>query len=105
MGNLALLRDVVLEPPEEAVRLASQGKSIVHIAVDGHVAGIIALADLIRDESREAIADLKTMVIRVAMLTGDKRATAAYAARQLGIETVFAEVLPGDKSDTIDRVQ
>jgi len=87
------------------VRLASQGKSIVHIAVDGQVAGIIALADLIRDESREAIADLKTMGIRVAMLTGDNRATAAYAAGQLGIETVFAEVLPGDKAATIERLQ
>src|SRR5205809_1013132 len=105
LGNQALLRDVGLEPPEEAVRLASQGKSIVHIAVDGQVAGIIALADLIRDESREAIADLKTMGIRVAMLTGDNRATAAYAAGQLGIETVFAEVLPGDKAATIERLQ
>src|SRR5207247_10550885 len=61
LGNQALLTDVGLEPPEEAERLASQGKSIVHIAVDGQVAGIIALADLIRDESQEAIADLKTM--------------------------------------------
>src|SRR5437773_1971021 len=105
LGNQALLTDVGLEPPEEAERLASQGKSIVHIAVDGQVAGIIALADLIRDESREAIADLKTMGIRVAMLTGDNRATAAYAAGQLGIETVFAEVLPGDKAATIERLQ
>src|SRR5438552_3445941 len=105
LGNQALLTDVGVEPPEEAERLASQGKSIVHIVVDGQVAGIIALADLIRDESREAIADLKTMGIRVAMLTGDNRATAAYAAGQLGIETVFAEVLPGDKAATIERLQ
>src|SRR5438876_630082 len=74
------------------------------------VSDVIALGgwsetDLLRDESREAIADLKTMGIRVAMLTGDNRATAAYAAGQLGIETVFAEVLPGDKAATIERLQ
>jgi Cu2+-exporting ATPase len=69
------------------------------------LAGVIALADLIRDESREAVADLQGMGIRVAMLTGDNRATAASVARQLGIDTVFAEVLPGDKAATIEKLQ
>jgi Cu2+-exporting ATPase len=105
LGNQALLADLGLRPPEEAERFAAQGKSIVHVVVDGRLAGIIALADLIRDESREAIRDLKAMGIRVAMLTGDNRATAAYVAGQLGIETVFAEVLPGDKAATIERLQ
>jgi Cu2+-exporting ATPase len=105
LGNQALLADLGLKPPEDAERLAAQGKSIVHVVVDGRLAGVIALADLIRDESREAVADLKAMGIRVAMLTGDNRATAAYVAEQLGIEAVFAEVLPGDKEATIERLQ
>jgi Cu2+-exporting ATPase len=105
LGNQALLADLGLKPPEDAGRLAAQGKSIVHVVVDGRLAGVIALADLIRDESREAVADLKAMGIRVAMLTGDNRATAAYVAEQLGIEAVFAEVLPGDKEATIERLQ
>jgi Cu2+-exporting ATPase len=105
LGNQALLADLGLKPPEEAVRLTAQGQSIVHVVVDGRLAGVIALADLIRDESREAVADLKGMGIRVAMLTGDNRATASYVAGQLGIETVFAEVLPGDKAATIERLQ
>jgi Cu2+-exporting ATPase len=105
LGNQALLEDLGLRPSEEAAQLAVQGKSIVHVVVDGRLVGIIALADLIRDESRQAVRDLKAVGIRVAMLTGDNRATAAYVAGRLGIDTVFAEVLPGDKAATIERLQ
>ncbi len=94
LGNRALLDDLGLEPPAEADRLAAQGKTIVHAVVDDRLAGVIALADVIRDESGEAVADLKSMGIRVAMLTGDNRTTAAYVAGQLGLDTFFAEV-PG----------
>ena len=105
LGNRALLQDIRLEPPAEANRLAAQGKTIVHAVIDDRLAGVIALADVIRDESREAVADLKSMRIRVAMLTGDNRATAAYVAGQLGLDTFFAEVLPGDKAATVERLQ
>src|SRR5439155_26253589 len=80
LGNRALLKDLGLEPPAEADRLAAQGKTTAHPIIGDRLAGVIALADLIRDESREAVADLKTMGIGVAMLTGDNRATAAYVA-------------------------
>src|SRR5436309_862146 len=105
LGNRALLKDLGLEPPAEADRLAAQGKTTVHAIIDDRLAGVIALADLIRDESREAVADLKTMGIGVAMLTGDNRATAAYVAGQLGLDTFFAEVLPGDKAAAVERLQ
>ncbi len=105
LGNRALLKDLGLEPPAEADRLAAQGKTTVHAIIDDRLAGVIALADLIRDESREAVADLKTMGIGVAMLTGDNRATAAYVAGQVGLDTFFAEVLPGDKAAAVERLQ
>ena len=105
LGNPALLKDFGLEPPAEADRLAAQGKTIVHAVIDDRVAGVIALADVIRDESRAAVADLKSMGIRVAMLTGDNRTTAAYVAGQLGLDTFFAEVLPGDKAAAVERLQ
>src|SRR3989442_4676486 len=105
LGNPALLQDLSLEPPAEADRLAAQGKTTVHAVIDDRLAGVIALADVIRDESRGAVADLKSMGIRVAMLTGDNRATAAYVAGQLGLDTFFAEVLPGDKAGAVERLQ
>ena len=105
LGNRALLKDLGLEPPAEADRLAAQGKTTVHAVIDDRLAGVIALADLIRDESREAVAGLKTMGLGVAMLTGDNRATAAYVAGQLGLDTFFAEVLPGDKAAAVERLQ
>ena len=105
LGNRALLNDLGLEPPAEADRLAAEGKTIVHAVIDDRLAGVIALADLIRDESREAVAGLKAMGIRVAMLTGDNHATAAYVAGKLGLDTFFAEVLPGDKSAAVGGLQ
>src|SRR5438552_2160947 len=86
LGNRALLQDVNMEPPEEANRLAAQGKTIVHAVIDDRLAGVIALADMIRDESHQAVSDLTAMGIRVAMLTGDNRPTAAYVAGQLGLD-------------------
>lgn len=105
LGNLAFLKDLSLEPPPEANRLAAQGKTIVHAVIDDRLAGVIALADVIRDESREAVENLKSMGIRVAMLTGDNQTTAAYVAGQLGLDTFFAEVLPSDKAATVERLQ
>ena len=105
LGNRALLEDAGLQSPAEAERLAAQGKTVVHIVLDDRLAGLIALADPIRDESREAVAQLKTMGLRVAMLTGDNRATAAHVANELGLDTFFAEVLPADKAAAVGKLQ
>ncbi len=69
------------------------------------MAGVIALADLIREESRDAVNALRAMGIQVAMLTGDNEATAAFVAKELGLDTFFAEVLPEDKSQAVAKLQ
>src|SRR6266850_8222112 len=95
------LHDV--SPPSP--RCAEQGKTVVYVLVDERVEGAIALADVIRPESREAIARLKAMGIRVMMLTGDASAVARWVARELGLDEFFAEVLPDQKAARIKDVQ
>ena len=90
---------------KEAERLAAEGKTSVYAAVDGRPAGIIAVADTVKEESAAAIAALKRLGIEVVMITGDNRHTAAAIARQVGIERVLAEVLPRDKALEIKRLQ
>ena len=100
------LREAGLEVGDERVaRLAEQGKTIVYVLLDGRVAGAIALADVIREESREAIAKLKAMGIKTVMLTGDNRRVAAWVARELGIDEFYAEVLPHEKVEVVRRVR
>ncbi len=67
--------------------------------------GLIAMADLIRDESREAVKTLKALGVEVAMLTGDNKQTAAYVAKELDLNTFFAEVLPEQKANTVKQLQ
>ena len=85
--------------------VAEQGKTVVYVLVDERLDGAIALADVIRPESREALARLKGMGIRVMMLTGDATALARWVARELGLDEYFAEVLPDQKSAKIKEVQ
>jgi P-type Cu+ transporter len=85
--------------------LASAGKTPIFVAVDGEPAGLVAVADVVRDESREAVEQLHALGLEVAMLTGDDRRTAGAIARQLGIERVVAEVLPEDKAGEVKRLQ
>jgi len=89
--------------------LDAEGKTIVAViegeATEARVLGIIALADVIRPESAEAVARLKKSGIRVAMLTGDSHAVGNWVAAQLGIDEVFAEVLPGQKADVVAQLQ
>jgi Cu2+-exporting ATPase len=85
--------------------LSAQGKTVVFVLVDGSLMGAIALADIIRPESKQAIAMLKAMGIRCMMLTGDNRLVARWVAGELGLDDYFAEVLPGEKSSRINEVR
>jgi len=86
-------------------RLADQGKTVVYVLADGKVVGAIALADIIRPESREALDRLRAMGIKPIMLTGDSAAVARWVAGELGLDEYFAEVLPDQKATTINDVK
>jgi len=106
IGNVKMMRDNLLAPDEDAAqRLAGEAKTPMFVAVDGKFAGIIAVADPIKESSREAIAQLHALGLEVAMMTGDNRATAEAIARQVGIDRVLAEVLPDGKSAEIKKLQ
>ena len=87
------------------LEVARQGKTVVYVLVDDEVRGAIALADVIRAESREALAALKRMGIQVMMLTGDARAVAQWVAGELALDDFFAEVLPHEKAVKIREVK
>jgi len=86
-------------------KASAQGKTVVFILQDRTVLGAVALADIVRDESREAIARLKAMGVRCMMLTGDNRFVAKWVAEELGLDEYFAEVLPPQKAEKIKEVQ
>ncbi|HKK14999.1 MAG TPA: copper-translocating P-type ATPase [Gammaproteobacteria bacterium] len=85
--------------------IAAQGKTVVYVLADDKPAGAVALADIIRPESREALAHLKRMGIQVMMLTGDAEAVARWVARELALDDYFAEVLPDQKAAKIREVK
>jgi len=89
----------------EVTRLQNEARTAMLIAVDNEVAGIIAVADTIKDGSKEAIAELHHMGLQVVMITGDNQATAEAIARQVGIDQVLAEVLPEGKSEAVKKLQ
>ena len=108
LGNLALMESegVVLKGYEgPAVEVASRGSTPVAVARGGEVVGLIAIADTIRPGAQDAVSRLKRDGIEVVMLTGDNRRTAQEVARQIGIDRVVAEVLPGDKALEISTLQ
>jgi len=90
---------------ERARELEGGGQSVVYAAVDGQLAGLVAIADAVRPGAQATIDALHAMGIEVAMLTGDNRGTAQRVAQELGIDTVFAEVLPGQKQDKVIELQ
>ncbi len=85
--------------------LTSQGKTTIYVLIDGEVSGAIGLADVIRPESREAIAQLKAMGIRCMMITGDNQQVARWVADDIGLDEYFAEVLPDKKAEKVKEVQ
>jgi Cu2+-exporting ATPase len=90
---------------ERLNQVSAQGKTVVFVVVDGEVKGAIALADIIRPESKEAITRLKEMEIRCMMLTGDSDQVARWVADELGLDEYFAEVLPDEKAAKVSEVQ
>jgi len=85
--------------------IAGQGKTVIYVLLDGKPAGAIAMADVIRSESREAVTRLKEMGVECMMLTGDNRHVAEWVARELGLDDYFAEVLPHQKSEKIKEIK
>lgn len=106
-GRASLLADagIAVALADKAAELATLGRTITHIAIDGGEAGLIALADAVRPESQDAVGALRRLGLRVVMMTGDNRRTAQAVASQVGIDQVFAEVLPQDKADKVKALQ
>ncbi len=108
LGNLKLMTDEGVEVDDlakEAERLADEGKTPMFVAVSRKAAGLVAVADTLKPESREAVRAFHRLGLEVAMITGDNRRTAGAIARQLGIERVLAEVLPQAKAEEVKRLQ
>lgn len=108
LGNKKLMdeRNISLSALEqESDRLAEEGKTPMYIAMNQRIAGIIAVADVVKPSSLKAIEKLRSMGLEVAMITGDNRKTAEAIAKQVGIDRVLAEVLPQDKSNEVKKLQ
>jgi len=108
LGNRKLMveRNIILsELEKESDRLAAEGKTPMYAAVDNQLAGIVAVADIVKESSARAIKKLHEMGIEVAMITGDNRKTAEAIAKQVGIDRVLAEVLPQDKANEVKKLQ
>lgn len=100
------LHATISKEVEVAEKQASRdGKTVVYVIQDKKVLGAIMLADVIREESKEAVAMLQSMGMRVAMLTGDSKGVAAWVAKELGLDEYFAEVLPENKAETVKKLQ
>ena len=108
LGNAKLIRDRGIElggADDRAAQLASEGKTPMFAAVDGRFAGLVAVADQVKPESRDAVSAMRNMGLEVVMMTGDNRRTADAVAKQVGIERVLSEVLPEDKAREVKRLQ
>ncbi len=108
LGNLRLMesRNIALNGLREAAaQLQAQAQTTLWVAVDGQAQGLIGIADAIKPGSQEAVARLKQLGLAVVMMTGDNAATAQAIAAEAGIERVLAEVLPGEKSANVARLQ
>lgn len=108
LGNRLLMESHGLDLSglsQEAVRLQGAGRTVVHVARAGRLLGLIAIADAVRSTSRDTIQALHKRGVKVAMLTGDNQATADRIGRELGIDIVLADVLPGQKADKIRELQ
>jgi Cu+-exporting ATPase len=108
VGNLRMMesRGIALNGMQSEVdRLQDEAKTAMLVAIDGEVRGVIAVADVLKDGSIEAIGELHHMGLRIAMITGDNRKTAQAIARKIGVDHLLAEVLPGDKAAEVSKLQ
>ena len=108
LGNRKLLASAgirVEEAEADLTRLEAEGKTAMLLALDGRLAGVIAVADTLKDHSVDAVRALRSMGVEVLMLTGDNRRTAEAIARQVGVDAVLADVLPGEKAAKIQELQ
>ncbi len=108
IGNRKLMDDFNIDYRDydsELLRLESEGKTAMNAAIDGEFKGIIAVADKIKESSKKAIEDLKSMGLDVYMITGDNERTARAIGKQVGIENIFADVLPEDKAEKLKALK
>ena len=108
MGNIALMEanGIALDGlVEKAQAMAAQGKTTMYLSAGDKAVGVIAVADTLKENSRESVAQLRAMGLEVVMLTGDNAQTAQAIAKQLGVDNVEAEVLPADKVEVVRRLQ
>ena len=107
-GNLKLMNEEAIDISDfflKSDELANEGKTPMFVAINQKIAGIIAVADTVKENSAMAIKKLQSMGIEVAMITGDNSRTAQAIAKQVGIKRVLAEVLPQDKSNEVEKLQ
>jgi Cu+-exporting ATPase len=108
LGNLSLLKDLGVDPGDlarKAETMRSEGQTVMFLAIDGGAAGLLGVADPIKETTPEAIEKLHKDGVKVVMLTGDSRTTAEAVAKKLGIDDVVAEVLPDQKADVVKKLQ
>ncbi|HEY8523525.1 MAG TPA: heavy metal translocating P-type ATPase [Acidimicrobiales bacterium] len=109
VGGPALLRERGIAPPPELAAVtatwADRGAAVLHLVEADRVVGALALEDEVRPEARQAVADLRAAGVQVTMITGDARQVAETVGRELGIDEVFAEVLPEDKDEAVTELQ
>ncbi|NCO66495.1 MAG: copper-translocating P-type ATPase [Candidatus Aquicultor secundus] len=108
VGNLGFMNEEQIDLSKveaESRRLEEEHKTMIFVVVGGNIEGVLGLADRIKPESKQAIKELHDMGIEVAMITGDNKATAEAVAKELGIDKVFAEVLPAQKAEKVKELQ
>jgi P-type Cu+ transporter len=108
LGNASLMADLRVETGPLAARAESMrgdGETVMFVAVDGQIAGLLGVADPVKETAADALRELRGEGLRIVMLTGDAKTTASAVAKKLGIDEVIAEVLPDQKAETIKRLQ
>ncbi len=100
------LKELNLDISNEKIdKLLSEGKTIVFVIIEGQLKGVLALADIIREESREAIKEFKDMGVQCIMITGDRKEVAEWVSKEIGLDKYYAEVLPQEKAEKVREIQ